>query len=98
MTINFDVQSDKRNKIPAVAHVDGTSRVQTVARNVNPTYYDMIKYFYRFSSVPVVLNTSFNVREEPIVCSPYQAVATFYESGLDYLAIGDFILEKRKKL
>ena len=97
MTMNFDVQPDKYNKIPAVVHVDGTSRVQTVTRNVNPAYYDMIKYFYRLSSVPVVLNTSFNVREEPIVCSPYQAVSTFYESGLDYLAIGNFILEKGRK-
>jgi len=94
MTINFTARRDKRNKIPAVVHVDGTSRVQTVSRKNSVRYYDMIKEFYRITSIPIVLNTSFNVREEPVVCTPYQAIATFYESGLDYLAIGDFILKK----
>ncbi|MDP2905985.1 MAG: carbamoyltransferase C-terminal domain-containing protein [Candidatus Omnitrophota bacterium] len=96
MTMNFDARKDKINKMRAVVHVDGTSRVQTVKRSVNPIYYDMIKHFYRLSSTPVVLNTSFNVRDEPVVCTPYQAVASFYQSGLDCLVIGDYILEKRK--
>lgn len=97
MTLNFDVLEAKRKKIPAVVHVDGTSRVQSVRRSDNPRYYDMIKYFYNKTSIPLVLNTSFNVREEPIVCTPYHAISTFYESGLDYLAINDFILEKNNK-
>lgn len=94
MTLNFDVKKNKQKEIPAVVHVDGTSRIQTVNKQANPRYYRLIKEFYRITGVPVVLNTSFNVREEPIVCTPHQAVATFYESGLDYLALGDFILEK----
>ena len=94
MTLNFDVIKKCQKQIPAVVHVDGTSRVQTVAEKDNPTYYHLIKEFYKLTGIPIVLNTSFNVREEPIVCTPFQAVATFYESGLDCLAIGDFILEK----
>lgn len=97
MTLNFDVIKEKQKKIPAVVHVDGTSRVQTVTKQDNPRYYALIREFYNLTGVPLVLNTSFNVREEPIVCTPFQAVATFYESGLDYLAIGDFILEKKRK-
>ncbi len=95
MTLNFRARSEKRHRIPAVVHVDSTSRVQTVSKDVNPKYYDMIKEFYRITSVPLVLNTSFNIKEEPMVCTPYQAISTFYESGLDYLAIGDFIIKKR---
>lgn len=96
MTLNFDVVNKKREEIPAVVHVDGTSRVQTVNKDTDPLYYHLIKEFYRITGIPVILNTSFNVREEPIVCTPYQAVATFYGSGLDYLAIGDFILKKAR--
>ena len=94
MTLNFDVIEKKQRQIPAVVHVDGTSRIQTVSEKENPLYYCLIKEFYRITGVPVLLNTSFNIREEPIVCTPYQAVSAFYESGLDYLAIGDFILKK----
>lgn len=97
MTINFTVNKSVRRKIPAVVHVDGTSRIQTVTADTNPKYYNMIKEFYRITSTPLVLNTSFNVRGQPIVCSPYHAVSTFYATGLDYLAIGDFILQKAKK-
>ncbi len=94
MTLNFDVIKKKQKEIPAVIHIDGTSRVQTVAKEDNPLYYRLIKEFYSITGVPVILNTSFNVREEPIVCTPYQAVAAFYGSGLDYLAIGNFVLKK----
>lgn len=97
MTLNFDVIRERQKKIPAVVHIDGTSRVQTVTKQDNSRYYALIKEFYSLTGVPLVLNTSFNVREEPIVCTPFQAVATFYESGLDCLAIGDFILEKQKR-
>ena len=94
MTLKFDVIEKKRKEIPAVVHVDGTSRIQTVTEEGNPLYYRLIEEFYRITGVPVLLNTSFNIREEPIVCTPYQAVSAFYESGLDYLVIGDFILKK----
>jgi carbamoyltransferase len=94
MILNFDVLPDKRAVIPAVTHVDGTARVQTVARDVNPLYYRLIEEFERLSGVPVLLNTSFNVRGEPIVNTPDEAIACFLGTGMDRLVLGDFIVEK----
>ncbi|MBI3599305.1 MAG: hypothetical protein HY097_01510 [Nitrospinae bacterium] len=84
------------NLIPAVVHVDGTSRVQSINRDVNPRYYDMIHKFYQITSIPLILNTSFNIRNQAIVCTPQDAISTFFGTGMDYLAIGDFIVEKKK--
>ena len=81
-------------RIPAVRHSDGTARVQTVSRSQNPLYHDMIEAFARRTGVPVVINTSFNTRGEPVVCSPRDAVECFYGSPLDALVIGSFLLEK----
>src|SRR5439155_1735437 len=78
--------------IPAVTHVDGTARVQTVERRLSPLYYEMIEEFDRRTGVPVVLNTSFNVKGEPIVCTPLEAVRCFFGTGLDALAIGNTLL------
>jgi carbamoyltransferase len=81
-------------KIPAVTHVNGSARLHTVSRDFNPLYYDLLQRFGAKTGVPVVLNTSFNVRGDPIVCSPKEAIATFFNSGLDALVIDRFLLRK----
>lgn len=94
MTLVFDVKKDKRKEIPAVTHADGTSRIQTVKKDINSKYYNMIKSFGHLTGIPVVMNTSFNIRGQPIVCTPEQAVSTFFGTGMDYLAIGNFLVRK----
>jgi carbamoyltransferase len=94
MITSFDVQPDKRDRIPAVVHVDGTLRPQTVHRKTHPLYWQMIHEFGELTGDPLVLNTSFNIKGEPIVCSPSDAIRCFYGSGIDVLAIGSFVLEK----
>jgi carbamoyltransferase len=96
MLFVFDVRSDQAHRIPAVRHVDGTARVQTVNRAQHPLYYELLKAFQRRTGVPVLVNTSFNTRGEPIVCSPRDAVESFWTSPLDALVIGTFLLEKKK--
>ena len=88
------VKPAKRSVIPAVTHVDGSARPQTVEKDVNPLYWRMIQEFGKRTGVPVVMNTSFNLRGEPIVCTPTDAIRTFFSSGMDALVIGDFIVEK----
>ena len=80
--------------IPAVTHVDGTGRVQTVTREGNGSYYDLICEYKRLTGIPVILNTSFN-SQEPIVCSPMDAVRTFCGTGLDYLVMGRFVVGRK---
>ncbi|MFA6350650.1 MAG: carbamoyltransferase C-terminal domain-containing protein, partial [Candidatus Omnitrophota bacterium] len=80
--------------IPAVTHIDGSARVQTVDRADNPLFYKTIYAFYRKTRCPVVINTSFNVRGEPLVCSPHDALTRFMSTEIDYLVIGNFILDK----
>jgi carbamoyltransferase len=94
MTMVQAVRTDKRAVIPAVTHFDGTGRLQTVEKGVNPRFYALIAEFERLTGVPVVLNTSFNLAGEPIVCTPEDAVTTFRRSGLDALAIGDYLCVK----
>jgi carbamoyltransferase len=84
-----------RSVIPAVTHVDYSARVQTVRREVNPLYYDIIKAFQELTDCPVIVNTSFNVRSEPIVCTPEDAYRCFMRTEMDYLVLEDFILDKR---
>ena len=91
MTITYDVFEDKIEKIPAVVHIDKTARPQVVREETNPSYHKIIDEFYKLSGVPVVLNTSFNIHEQPIVCTPEDAIAGFLEGKLDVLAIGNFI-------
>lgn len=95
MITSFDANDIKRDRIPAVVHVDGTVRAHTVKREVNPKYWDLIKKFSNITGVPVVLNTSFNIRGEPIICSPRDAIKCFYDTGMDYLAIGNFLVSKK---
>ena len=94
MLFVYDVAPDKAERIPAVRHVDGTARIQTINRSQHPLYYDLLKAFQRRTGVPVLVNTSFNTRGEPIVCSPRDAIECFWTSPLDALAIGPFLVEK----
>ncbi len=87
----------RRSRIPAVTHVDYSARVQTVRRQDNQMYYDLINAFDRKTGCPVVINTSFNVRGEPLVCSPQDAYACFMRTEMDYLVIGSFILDKKEQ-
>lgn len=80
--------------VPASTHVDGTSRVQTVSKEQNPLFYRLLKEFEVLSGVPVLINTSFNIKGEPIVCTPEDAINCFLRTDIDYLAIGDFLVEK----
>ncbi len=90
-----NVRSDRR-VIPAVTHVDGSARLQTISRKQNELYYDLIAEFDRQTGCPVIINTSFNVRGEPIVCTPGDAWRCFMRTEMDCLVIGSFILEKGK--
>ncbi|MFO7974243.1 MAG: carbamoyltransferase C-terminal domain-containing protein, partial [Candidatus Hydrogenedentota bacterium] len=95
MLFVYPVKPEKRSEVPAITHVDGTARVQTVSRDIQPLYYDVIKAFSRLRGVPMVLNTSFNVMGEPIVNSPGDAVRCFYSTGMDALVIGKHVVLKR---
>lgn len=91
------VLPDKRAVIPAVTHEDGTGRVQTVTEAQNGRYYRLIKRFGEITGVPVVINTSFNVRGEPIVCTPRDAYNTFVNTGIDVLVMGNYILTEKPR-
>jgi carbamoyltransferase len=93
MLLVADVLQDKRS-IPAVTHVDGSARVQTVHREHNPLYYGLIEEWERQTGCPLLINTSFNVRGEPIVCTPEDAFCCFIRTHMDSLVIGPFLLEK----
>ena len=95
MTLSFKVNPQWRTRIPEVVHIDGSCRPQVVEERINPKYYQLIRYFYQKSGVPVVINTSLNRRGEPMACSPDDAMDIFKGSGLRYLAIGDFLVWKR---
>lgn len=95
MLFVYPVKEDKADRIPAVRHTDGTARVQTVNRDQHPLYYDLINEFKALTGVPVLVNTSFNTRGEPIVCSPRDAIECFWTSPFDALIINSFILEKQ---
>lgn len=94
MLFVYDVAEDKADRIPAVRHVDGTARVQTVNAHQHPLYHQLLVEFEALTGVPVLINTSFNTRGEPVVCTPRDAVECFWTSPLDALVIGSFLLEK----
>jgi carbamoyltransferase len=94
MLFVFDVKPGRAARVPAIRHVDGTARVQTVNAAHNPRYHALLVEFERLTGVPVLVNTSFNTRGQPIVCTPRQAVECFWTSPLDALVIGSFLLEK----
>jgi carbamoyltransferase len=93
MTLAYSVRREKREKIPAPTHVDGTGRLQTVTREANPRYHALISAFRDLTGVPVVLNTSFN-DNEPIVCRPEEALDCFLRTQMDALVLGDFLITK----
>ena len=94
MLFVYDVRPERAEHIPAVRHVDGTARIQTINRSQHPLYYDLLRAFQARTGVPVLINTSFNTRGEPIVCTPRDAIECFWSSPLDALIIGPFLLEK----
>jgi carbamoyltransferase len=93
MTLAYSVRREKREKIPAPTHVDGTGRLQTVTREANPRYHALITAFHKLTGVPVVLNTSFN-DNEPIVCRPEEALDCFLRTQMDALVLGDFLIAR----
>ncbi|HYL64868.1 MAG TPA: carbamoyltransferase [Candidatus Methylomirabilis sp.] len=94
MILTAQVRPEKRAVIPAVTHVDGSARPQTVEQKINPLYWRLLDEFEKRTSVPVVMNTSFNLRGEAIVHTPTDAIRTFFSSGMDALVIGSFLVEK----
>jgi carbamoyltransferase len=96
MTLSFPFREHRKKEAPAVVHVDGTARLQTVNRETNQRFYDLIKEFEKLTSLPIIINTSFNKKGEPIVCSPQDALDTFNRMQLEYLIINDFLVKKRK--
>lgn len=94
MLFVYDVRPERAKRIPAVRHVDGTARIQTINRDQHSLYYDLLRAFQARTGVPVLINTSFNTRGEPIVCTPRDAIECFWTSPLDALVIGPFLLEK----
>jgi len=93
-----DVKEEKREVLPAITHVDGTGRLQTVCRDVSPKYYRLIETFGEATGTPVVLNTSFNLKGEPIVNTPEEAFHTFSQSGMDTLVLGEYVIEKNQEV
>jgi carbamoyltransferase len=83
-----------RSDIPAITHIDYSARIQTVSRDVNPDYHDLIAAFEARTGCAVVVNTSFNVRGEPIVCTPHDAYTCFMRTQIDHLVLGPFMLDK----
>ncbi len=92
----FTAATREPGRLPAITHVDGSARLQTIPRETMPLYYDLHRAFERRSGTPVLINTSFNVRGEPIVCSPADAIACFLGTHMDVLAIGPFVVEKAR--
>jgi carbamoyltransferase len=93
MLMVYQVRAEKRDIIPAVTHVDGSGRLQTVSRATNSRYYQLIEDFGKLTGVPVVLNTSFN-EDEPIVCTPQEAINCFQRTRMDVLVLGNYMVER----
>jgi carbamoyltransferase len=91
----IDKLNVKRSEIPAVTHVDYSARIQTVRRETNPLYWEIIEAFRQKTGCPVVVNTSFNVRGEPIVCTPEDSYRCFMRTEMDFLVLENFVLDKR---
>lgn len=85
-------------QVPAVVHVDGSGRLQTLSRKANPLYYDLIQQYQQHTKVPIIINTSFNVRGEPIVCTPEDAIHCFLHTDIDYLVLGEYVVSKQAVL
>jgi carbamoyltransferase len=93
----IDKLNVSRSSIPAVTHIDYSARIQTVDKDDNPLYYRMIRKFDEKYGCPVIINTSFNVRGEPIVCTPEDAYVCFMRTNMDYLIMGNCLIEKKEQ-
>ena len=98
MLMVYPIRKQWRDKIPAVTHVDGSGRLQTIRKQQNQLYYDLIKEFGKLSKIPILINTSFNIRGEPIVCTPYDAYKCMMGTGIDYLIMGKFLIKRGDNL
>lgn len=94
MLFVYDIREEWRKRLPSVTHVDGSGRLQTISREFNEKYYDLIRAFEKHSGVPVIINTSFNIMGEPIVETPQDAIRCYFSTGIDVLVLGDYYLEK----
>lgn len=95
MTKNFKVLNEMKDRLQAITHVDGTARIQSVTKEYNELFYNIINEFYKLTGIPVVINTSFNVKGEPIVCTPQEAIDSFERMNLDYLSIGNYLVKRK---
>jgi len=95
MLMVYPIKEKWHKKIPAVTHVDGSGRLQTIRRKQNPKYYDVIKEFGKLSKIPIIINTSFNIRGEPIACTPYDAYKCMMGTGIDYLVMGKYLIKRQ---
>ena len=94
MAITYNVRPDKVKEIPTPTHIDNTARIQTVSKSQNGLYYDLISNFENETGIPMVTNTSLNVMNQPICLSPVDALSTFNSTGMDGIAIGNYLLVK----
>jgi carbamoyltransferase len=94
MLFVYDVRAEVADRVPAIRHVDGTARAQTVTREQSPLFHALLEKFRERTGVPVLVNTSFNTRGKPIVCTPQDALECFFTSPIDILAIGRYLLQK----
>ena len=90
----FQIRPERRSHVPAITHIDGSGRLQTVHRETNPLYYALISEVYKRTNVPMVLNTSFN-ENEPVVCRPEEALSCFLRTQMDALVMGCFFIQRR---
>ena len=86
-----------RSVVPSITHIDNSARIQTVSKNSNPIFYELINEFYKLTKTPILINTSFNIRGEPIVCSPQDAFKCFMGTNLDVLVIENCVLDKNQQ-
>ena len=95
MIISSYVKDEFLNVIPAVIHIDKTSRPQSVNKKTNKIFYELLLEFKKLAGHPILLNTSFNIKDKPIVMSPRDAIKCFYDTGIDVLVLGNFIIKKK---
>ena len=94
MLMVYPIKKKWQSKIPAVTHVDGSGRLQTIRRSQNELYYDLLKEFGKLSKIPILINTSFNIRGEPICCTPKDAYTCMMGTGIDYLVMGNYLVKR----
>jgi carbamoyltransferase len=92
MTITFDCTEEMIRLCPAAVHVDGTARPQLVSQRTNPSFHRILQRYFELTGIPAIINTSFNMHEEPIICTPDDAVRAFLLGNIDYLAIGTILV------